>query len=143
MKKRILCFVMILLCLFLCCCQSQQATDLKLVEDKSFFNGFVVKNETVTFYCTVFIQNDTTELKMVELHGDFTEDYESGLIREAMLQAFDPQSGDTTFLLSPGESQLKIAFSCRHGEETSQKQNRLLPKITITELQPEGFDISK
>ena len=135
MKKRILCFVMILLCFFLCCCQSQQATDLKLVEDKSFFNSFVIKEETVTFYCTVSIQNDTNDLKMIELHGDFTEDYESGLIHEDILQAFDPDSGDTTFLLSPGENRLRIAFTSRHGDGSTQKQNRLLPEISITELQ--------
>lgn len=126
---------MILLCLLLCCCQSEQAANLKLVEDKSFFNNFVIKEETVTFYCTVSIQNDTEELKMVELYGDFTEDYESGLIQNARLKAYDPQSGDRTFLLSPGENQLSIAFSGRYGGETSQKQNRLLPEITIVELQ--------
>lgn len=135
MKKRIICSLMILLCLLLCCCQSEQAANLKLVEDKSFFNNFVIKEETVTFYCTVSIQNDTEELKMVELYGDFTEDYESGLIQNARLKAYDPQSGDRTFLLSPGENQLSIAFSGRYGGETSQKQNRLLPEITIVELQ--------
>ena len=126
---------MILLCLLLCCCQSEQAANLKLMEDKSFFNNFVIKEETVTFSCTVSIQNDTEELKMVELYGDFTEDYESGLIQNARLKAYDPQSGDRTFLLSPGENQLSIAFSGRYGGETSQKQNRLLPEITIIELQ--------
>ena len=135
MKKRIICSRMILLCLLLCCCQSEQAANLKLMEDKSFFNNFVIKEETVTFSCTVSIQNDTEELKMVELYGDFTEDYESGLIQNARLKAYDPQSGDRTFLLSPGENQLSIAFSGRYGGETSQKQNRLLPEITIIELQ--------
>lgn len=134
MKKRIICSLMFLLCLLLCCCQSEQAANLKLVEDKSFFNNFVIKEETVTFYCTVSIQNDTEELKMVELYGDFTEDYESGLIQNARLKAYDPQSGDSTFLLSPGENQLRIAFSGRYGGETSQKQNRLLPEIIIIEV---------
>lgn len=136
MKKYMICFLMLFVCLFLCCCRSDQAANLKLVEDKSFFNNFVIKVETVTFYCTVSIQNDTEELKMVELYGDFTEDYESGLIQDARLQAFEPQSGDTTFLLLPGENQLSIAFSGTYGGETSQKQNRLLPEITINEVQP-------
>ena len=135
MKKYMICFLMLFVCLFLCCCRSDQAANLKLVEDQSSLNGFVIKEETVTFHCTVSIQNDTDGLKMIELHGDFTEDYESGLIQDARLQEFDPQSGDTTFLLLPGENQLSIAFSGTYGGETSQKQNRLLPEITITEVQ--------
>lgn len=135
MKKYMICFLMLFVCLFLCCCKSQQTANLKIVEDKSNFSDFVIKKETVIFYCTVSIRNDTDGLKMIELHGDFTEDYESGLIQDARLQAFDPQSGDTTFLLLPGENQLSIAFSGTYGGETSQKQNRLLPEITITEVQ--------
>ena len=135
MKRSILCFILIFLLIFLCSCYPEQTTELKIIEDKSCFNDFVIESETVTFYCTVFLQNDTAEPKMVELHGDFTEDYESGLIREALLQAYEPQSGDTIFLLSPGENHLRIAFSCLHARETNQKQNRLLPKITITEVQ--------
>ena len=134
MKKRICCSLMILLCLFLCCCQTQEATALRIKEE-SYFDDFVIEDETVTFYCTLSIQNETDETKTVKLHGDFTGDYESGLILEAKLQAFDPQSGDTTFLLAPGENRIEIAFSCRHGGRTNQKQNRLLPEISITEVQ--------
>lgn len=134
MKKRIYCSLMILLCLFLCCCQAQETTALRIKEE-SYFNDFVIEDETVTFYCTLSIQNETDETKTVKLHGDFTEDYESGLILEAKLQAFDPQNGDTTFLLAPGENRFEIAFSCQQGGRTNQKQNRLLPEISITEVQ--------
>lgn len=137
MKKRIICSLMILLCLLLCCCQSGQSEHLRIIEDNSYFNDFVVAKEAVTFYCTVSIQNDTEGLKMVALYGDFAEDYESGLIQESRLQAFNPHSGDTTFLLFPGENQLNIAFSGTYGGKTNQKQNRLLPEITITEVQPD------
>lgn len=136
MKKRIYCSLMTLLCLFLCCCQAQETTELRIKEE-SYFNDFMIEDDTVTFYCTLSIQNETDETKTVKLHGDFTGDYESGLILEAKLHAFDPQSGDTTFLLLPGENQLSIAFSGRYGGETSQKQNRLLPEITINEVQPD------
>ena len=151
MLRRIIYLLIIVLCFTLCSCESKQTMDpqiaedtsfhscevpdLIIMEDKSFFSDFIIENETVTLYCNVCIQNNTGEPKAVELHGDFTEDFESGLLHAALLRAYDPQSGDTTFLLSTGENHLRIAFSSLHAGETNSKQNRLLPKITITEVQ--------
>ena len=135
MKKRILCYLFAFLCIILCSCQAEKVSNLNLIEEESFFSDFVIEDGTVIFYCKISVLNETEELKLVEIHGDFTEDFESGLISKASLTADDPDTGVTSFLLSPGENQFRIAFSCEHAGRTTMKQTRLLPQIRITEIQ--------
>ena len=59
-----------------------------LVEEESWFSGFVVQDNTVYFLCTLTVRNPTEEAIAVEISGDFSEDFEGGLLLGRELYAF-------------------------------------------------------
>ncbi len=126
-----------------------------LVEEESWFSGFVVQDNTVYFLCTLTVRNPTEEAIAVEISGDFSEDFEGGLLLGRELYAFrldDKVNSDflsldaetqkqTTdddkrrfFLLRPGGNCFWVVFPGAHGK-TDVKQNRLLPPIRFLPLE--------
>lgn len=132
-----------------------------LVKNGSFFSDFAVEENRVYFLCRLTIHNPRNEQVPVKIRGDFSADEEGGLILGQELfarrldddastdfLALDAAEKETVlqdrsrllFLLPPGEHSFWVVFSGLHGE-SSVKQDRLLPPITISPLvdvTPEG-----
>lgn len=133
---------------------SPAQTQPKLVEEDSWFSDFAVEGDRVYFLCRLTIRNPFDTPVVVEISGDFSADKEGGLILGRELLARRLDDGASTdflaldeaeqeavwqdpsrlaFLLQPGDNAFWLVFSALHGE-TSVKQDRLLPPITISPL---------
>ena len=58
-----------------------------LAEEKSFFSEFTVREDKVLFLCCLSIVNPTDETLPVTVTGDFSADYDAGLVTERELPA--------------------------------------------------------
>ncbi|MBE6933130.1 MAG: hypothetical protein E7464_07115 [Ruminococcaceae bacterium] len=131
-NQRMKCFVVATLCLMLLFSITACGKGpVYLVEEQSCFLDFTVDGETVEFRCHLCIQNELSNPQKVSLTGHFSEDMEAGLIQEESLLASDPEVPEsTTFLLQPGLNTLDVVFTGTFGGN-HQKQDRLLPEISI------------
>ena len=123
---------LVVLILALCCLLSACGTpsgDIVLDEEGSYFDNFFVLEGKVYFHCTLVLQNNTDQDITVKIRGDFQKDFASGLLTEAKLMALSGNQEDS-FVLAPGENELKVVFIGDHGGY-SIKQDRLLPEIEI------------
>ena len=131
-----------------------------LVEEASFFADFVIRDDQVYFLCLLTVHNPSKEAIPVQIKGDFTEDWEGGLLLQRKLFAYqldytassdflsldaDTQKQMTAddrrrfFLLWPGNNDFLVVFPGTHGK-ADVKQNRLLPEISflpLTDVTPE------
>ncbi len=131
-----------------------------LEKEESFFSDFKIQatpflgpeeegEEQVRFLCYLCIVNPTDETLPVTVTGDFSADYDAGLVTERELTArylgqeaqppdswttpgFVPMTEEAAelFLLAPGGNHFWAVFSGPHGK-TDVKQDRLLPSIRI------------
>lgn len=131
-----------------------------LEKEESFFSDFKIQGtpflgpeeegeEQVRFLCYLCIVNPTDETLPVTVTGDFSADYDAGLVTERELTArylgqeaqppdswttpgFVPMTEEAAelFLLAPGGNHFWAVFSGPHGK-TDVKQDRLLPPIRI------------
>ena len=125
--KRLVVLILALCCLLAACAALSE--DIVLDEECSCFDNFFVLEGKVYFHCTLVLQNNTDQDITVKIRGDFQEDFSSGLLTEAKLMALSGEYEDS-FVLTPGENELKVVFIGEHGGY-SIKQNRLLPEIEI------------
>ena len=58
-------------------------TDLELVDDKSFYEDFVVDGNFIIYNCTVALKNDNSSSVTVKLLGDFQTEYDLGIVTKA------------------------------------------------------------
>ena len=141
-----------------------------LVEEESFFSDFEILEapyrekdedgeEYVRFLCFLCVENPGSGTLPVTITGDFSEDFDGGLVTERELTAFfltrDAQPPDSRsllkvdrmstqktaelFLLEPGENRFWAVFTGPHGE-SSVKQDRRLPSIRIETVKGFGCD---
>ena len=128
MKMKKFAALILCLCCLLAACGAL-SEDIVLDEECSYFDNFFVLEGKVYFHCTLVLQNNTDQDIAVKIRGDFQEDFASGLLTEAKLMALSGNQEDS-FVLAPGENELKVVFIGEHGG-SSMKQNRLLPEIEI------------
>ena len=127
--KRALSLILCLLLLFSFI--SCTAENVILVEDSSSFVDFSVKDENVYIDCYITLKNNTNKQKTVYIKGDFTDDVEGRLLKDAELYVYDGEKRE--FVIEPNsETRFDITFVGEFGG-TNVKQDRLLPKITIEE----------
>ncbi|MBR0541180.1 MAG: MerR family transcriptional regulator [Clostridia bacterium] len=102
-------------------------------ETSSFFNSFEIIDGKVLFHCTVTLYNDSTQTQAVKIKGDFNEDYRAGLVKEQYLYACDENDYNINCfnILSGEEKTLNICFIGTAAGKTTEKQNRMLPKLSF------------
>lgn len=106
------------------------AQKLKYIEKESFLNDFTIQEEQVIYSCTVTIRNTGKESTTIRISGDFREDQQSGLIREATLSAQD-SDGNRSLTVPPGVNTYEVFFVGTHGTSDT-RANRNLPPLTLT-----------
>lgn len=104
---------------------------VEFIEESSFFDDFYIADDQVELFCYIYIQNHTLIQQTIQIQGDFLEDWESGLLSERILLAQNLDTGESLFDIPPGESRIHLVFRCDYGGGTTQKQNRLLPQISV------------
>lgn len=143
--KKIIVALMILVTLVFPSCRQKSDADNKtflptvvLDEEKSYFDDFSILDNKVEIWCHIFVQNTTSSSQLVQIQGDFYGDWKSGLLNKRIIVAKDPSTGQTQFNIPPGETRIHLVFCCDYGGGATQKQNRLLPQITIKTAVPDG-----
>jgi hypothetical protein len=141
MKRIAVMFIILSLLLFFACkhenieeLEADHMATVEFVEEGSFFDDFTIKDNQVELWCNICVNNKTKNQQIIRIQGDFFEDWKSGLLKERIIDAQAPLSGETQFVIPPGESRIHLVFCGTYGEGDIQKQNRLLPQIIISQI---------
>ena len=125
----VLAYLLVLCCLLGAC--GAEEMPITVNEEASYFDNFVVIDDFVYIYCTVFLKNDSTETCEVVLYGTFEKDYASGLLTEEKLIAVTADSASSHVLtVPPGGAYFPIVFIGGYGGNPT-KHDRLLPELEI------------
>lgn len=105
--------------------------DVRIHTDESWLRRFSVKDDTVELRCHLLLENTSTQTVAIRIWGDFSEDVEGGLLKDAKLEAISAADGSSpTLTVAPGKQEYEIIFRGEFGG-TAQKKDRLLPALTI------------
>lgn len=109
---------------------------ITLVKPASFFSAFRVNGGRVYILCHVTLHNTYHTAKTVKLTAMLPEDVKGGLLKSPQLPAVDRDGKVLNFSLPPcSKTELDVTFLGSYGGKTI-KQNRALPKIRVTVLNP-------
>lgn len=121
---------LLVLCCLLGACDTKEMP-ITIDEEASYFDNFVVIDDFVYIYCTVFLNNDSTKTYEVELYGTFEKDYVSGLLTEERILAVTADDTSSHILtVPPGGYYFDVVFIGGHGGNPT-KHDRLLPELEI------------
>ena len=119
-------------CCCLIACRPEQR--VQLVQEESFFSGYERKGETVTLTCYLTFDNPYSSAIEVNVYGDFSQDVEHGLLKEAVLIGLC--DGEELLVLAPGKTGVYVTFAGEYGG-MPQRYNRELPGIDVQLAEPE------
>lgn len=132
LTRIVCCFLLLVLNLVLFA--RRQAPIVWEIPEKSFLSDYCLEDDRVHFLCHLELYNRSLEHVKVGLTGNFEADKKSGLVQEQYLTATGG-SGSKSFILPPGRSVLDVEFVGTYGGSDG-KQNRLLPEIHVTVIDP-------
>lgn len=101
--------------------------------DESYYSNFKVENDKVYINCNILIKNPNNAGSMIELAGMFDNDVKNGLLKKSLLTGYSTDCETTTFNLKKGDNWIEVVFIGDYAGK-SQKYDRLLPEIRISEL---------
>ena len=129
-QKLLIIFVLsfIVLCFFSC-----QKKEISIDSKESFCSSFRIENNKVYIYCNVLIKNPNKDVAKIALNGVFENDVKNGLLKESLLTGYAPDLETTEFKLENGDNWIEVVFIGEYAGK-SQKYDRLLPQIRISEL---------
>ncbi len=116
-------------------CTAEQGSKCLLVSEESLFNDVYIKNEKIFYDCSITVKNENIFDCDVIFVGDFSVEYDFGIVTRKTLLAFD-ENGNQIFELKAGETAVfNISFigtpQTVNQEEKPLKKDRLLPPISI------------
>lgn len=138
MKKRIFINVIIFVLLiaigsliWLILLNSKEKSPVSIVEDKSYFMDFEVKDDKVTYQCFLTLVNTSDVKKVVRLFAFSPKDVETGLLKTPRMSMLDNEGNIEGFTI-PAQSEFTtgVIFEGEYGG-TYKKNDRLLPEIVI------------
>jgi len=106
--------------------------EIYVVEEKSWFSDFAVKEQKVHLYCHVAIRNDSGSEKTVQLTALFPED-DKRLLTESEVPAMQGEKPQVFVVPANAIVEFEVDFVGDFAG-TEIKQNRLLPEIRIKEI---------
>lgn len=124
--------IVIACCCFIACRPEQR---ILLVQEESFFSGYERKGESVTLTCYLTFYNPYSSAVEVNVYGNFLQDVEQGLLKEAALIGLC--DGEEILVLSPGKTGVYVTFAGDYGG-IPQRYNRELPDIDVQLAEPEA-----
>lgn len=130
-QKRLIILVLSFMVLCFCSCQKRE---ISIDGKESFYSGFEIENDKVYIYCNVLIKNPNKDVAKIALSGIFENDAKNGLLKETMLTGYASDLETTEFNLENGDNRIEVVFIGDYAGK-SQKYDRLLPQIKISELQ--------
>ncbi len=110
--------------------------DIACNDAHSFFKDYSVHGDTVDFYCSLTIKNNSQQKKTFMIEADFEVDYNNGFITEKTLSGYDKSTKLKVFAIEPNTTTVfeDVCFSVTKGLSCDKKNDRLLPKINIKEV---------
>ena len=136
-KWGLIAVLLILLLPAAACHRNDAAGEPFLAENDSWFDDFQIIGESVVVSCHLTIESPGDADVTVEIYGDFSEDAESGLVKESVIKAVSLDDCDVSrLIIPPGRTQLDVVFMGTHGS-SEKKQDRLLPEIEILVVNPD------
>lgn len=130
-QKLLIIFVLSLIVLCFCSCQKRE---ISIDSKESFYSSFKIENNKVYIYCNVLIKNPYKDITKIALSGIFENDVKNGLLKESLLTGYASDFETTEFKLENGDNWVEVVFIGDYAGK-SQKYDRLLPQIKISELQ--------
>lgn len=124
--------VIVIIIILLVLYKSKHQDKISIVANNSYFSDFCIKQEnTVEIYCRISIKSTYNIQKTVNIVGKFTDDVNSGLLKEEKLIAYNTETYLQNFELQPNEiASFDVVFIGSYGGN-SKKKNRLLPEIEV------------
>jgi hypothetical protein len=111
-----------------CGCRAKKTVEIVYAD--SYFSEFHVADEKVYIVCSLFINNLTRNEQTIEFIADCSDDVEGGLLKYAELHGYDEDYETVKFYFPTGQTRIEVTFIGEFAGN-AQKQNRLLPDITI------------
>jgi hypothetical protein len=109
-------------------CGAKKAVEI--VYEDSYFSDFYVEDEKVYIECALSVNNATGAEQAVEFVADCSDDVKGGLLKYAELHSYSADHETVKFHIPTGETRIEVIFIGEFAGN-AQKQNRLLPNITV------------
>ncbi len=105
------------------------------------FSEYTAKNDTITFYCNMYLENHSSEGKYYKLSGDFRTEYFVKMIEKRTLTCYDLETNFDTFFV-PAQTQgiFEVKFVSK-GDDSIKKPDRRGPGVEVEEV-PENLVVS-
>lgn len=137
MKKQYI-FILIIMSVFIVLCfhkKEEKDTNIIILDEKSYFNDYIVENDTVKINCVITLENKSDIEKTVKIIADFEEEVDLGLLKKANLTAYFLLEKSEELILPPHSTRkyLDVVFTGEYGGKTKMK-NRNLPKLEVVEI---------
>lgn len=108
---------------------------LHIIEDASYFDDFYVKDDKVYIMCYITISNSSTSDINFTMCGELKADVIIKLLKEPYVYIYNDNNEQQIFHINHNENKLFEVTFVGDCDGRYKKTNRLLPKITIIEMQ--------
>ena len=107
------------------------------------FTDYKSKDDVVTFYCNLYIENHSSEDKYYKVDCDFRTEYIVKMIEERELTCFDNETGFDTFFV-PSQTGVAFKVNCvSNGDDSKLKPDRRSPGVIVEEISEELVEADK
>lgn len=130
MKKLFLLFLVIISVVLILIFNN--ANELKVVKDSSYFSDFYVEGNKVYIKCEITIKNSSYDDKVVKLNAILKDDVELGLLKEENLAGFNTGLICDEFTIEKKSEKNYSVIFVGDFAGTYKKHDRKLPEIVIS-----------